>query len=135
MLYNNYVKLFSGNTLSKLISDNKGLSKSISDLLIKSAEPLTGDTLQVLTDIRQKFLVGWVNSGMAKQYPFRLFDLHRQLVEAKIFNAYNQWLFGEAANEDRYAKWQTSHAAEAGQWKQLQSSVVFKIPAGQYYTN
>ncbi len=135
LLYNGYRRLFTGNTLKTINTGSKGVSKAVSDILVKNTIPVTADTIAALATIRQDFLVAWVNSGMAKQYPFRLFDLHRQLVEAKIFTAYNQWLFGEASDADKYEKWQTGHATEMQQWQQLLHSVVFKIPAGQYYSN
>jgi hypothetical protein len=135
LLYDGFIKLFTGNTLAKINSGSKGLTKAVTDILVKNTKTISGDTIQNLAAIRQDFLVTWVNSGMAKQYPMRLFDLHRQLVEAKIFTAYNQWLFGEVSNEDKFNQWSTAHAAEMQQWQQLLHNVVFKIPAGQYYTN
>ncbi len=136
LLYQNYIKLLTGNTLAKINSGSKGVTKALTDILIKNKSALnSGDTIQNIAAIRQNLLIDWVNSGAAKQYPFRLFDLHRQLVEAKIFTAYNEWLFGESANESAYEKWQNAHADEMKQWQQLLHSVVFKIPAGQYYTN
>lgn len=135
LLYNGYVKLFTAGTLAKINAGSKGLTKDATDILVKNKTTLSGDTIQNLTAIRQDFLVTWVNSGMAKKYPFRLFDLHRQLIEAKTFTAYNQWLFGEVSDKDKYDQWATAHNAEMQQWLQLLHSVVFKIPAGQYYTN
>ena len=136
LLYNGYTKLFTGNTLAKINEKSKGLTKAITDILLKNNSSIqAGDTILNITGIRQKFIVDWVNSGNAKQFPFRLFGLHRQLVDAKTFTAYNEWLFGEAADADAFKKWQGTHAEEMKQWQQLLHSVVFKIPSGQYYTN
>jgi tetratricopeptide (TPR) repeat protein len=135
LLYDGYKKLFTGNALEKANANSKGMAKAVSDVLLKDAEPLGNDTIAGITSIREKFIPDWVNSGNAKNYPFRLFDLHRQLVEAKTFAAYNEWLFGDASNASRYAQWTKNHAAEMQQWQQLLHNVVFKIPAGQYYSN
>jgi len=135
LLYDGYKKLFTGTTLADENKGGKGIAKAITDVLIKDAEPIGQDTIAAITDIRTKFIVDWVNSGSAKNYPFRLFDLHRQLIENKGFAAYNVWLFGEAADAGKYEAWQKSHPSEWQQWDQLLHSVVFKIPAGQYYAN
>ncbi len=135
LLYAGYKKLFTGNTLQSTNSGSKGIAKAISDVLVKDASPISGDTILAISAIRTKFIVDWVNSGQAKVYPFRLFDLHRQLIESKAFDAYNVWLFGASADEKKYNAWQKQNAAQVDQWQQLLHNVVFKIPAGQYYTD
>ncbi|HVX48642.1 MAG TPA: hypothetical protein VHB48_00740 [Chitinophagaceae bacterium] len=135
LLYNGYQKLFTGNALTDFNKNSKGFSKAMTDVLLKDATPLAADTIATLTSIRAKFIADWVNSGQAKTYPFRLFDLHRQLIENGGFTAYNEWLFGEAPGADKYTAWRQQHSAEADQWEQLLHNVVFKIPAGQYYAN
>lgn len=134
LLYNGYKQLFTGDKLAKANAEAKGFGKAFTDVLVKSAAPLSDDTITSFSNIRTQFIVEWVNNGYAKKYPFRLFDLHRQLVDAKTFNAYNEWLFGDVADADKYQQWKGSHAAEMDQWLNLHNNVIFKIPAGQYYS-
>ena len=134
LLYNGYKQLFTGGTLVKINADSKGFAKAYTDVLVKNAASFSGDTIVDIAGVRMHAVADWVNSGNSKKYPFRLFDLHRQLVDAKAFVAYNEWLFGDAADAGKYNRWRTANAAEMQQWEQLLHNVVFKIPAGQYYS-
>jgi len=133
-LYSGYQQLFTGDRLAKANAEAKGFAKAFTEVLLKNTAPLSADTITSLSNIRTHFIFDWVNGGYAQKYPFRLFALHRQLVDAKTFTAYNEWLFGDVANADKYQQWKTSHAAEMDQWLNLHNNVVFKIPAGQYYS-
>lgn len=134
LLYNGYKKLFTGNTLAQLNSKAKGFSKAFTDVVVKNVRPFTTDTIGTITNIRLAATADWVNNGNSKKFPFRLFDLHRQLIDNKSFAAYNQWLFGNAAGTDKYDQWKQANAAQMDQWEQILHNVVFKIPAGQYYS-
>lgn len=134
LLYNGYKKLFTANTLTQINSKAKGFGKAFTDVLVKNYQPLTADTIGSITTIRMLATADWVNTGNSKKYPFRLFDLHRQLIDNKSFEAYNQWLFGNAADPGKYDQWKQANTAQMGQWEQLLHNVVFKIPAGQYYS-
>lgn len=133
-LYTGYKQLFTGGKLAQINNNAKGFSKAYTDVLLKNTAPLNGDTILAITKIRALAIADWVNNGSAKKYPFRLFDLQRQMIDAKAFTAYNQWLFGAAADAQKFEAWQSANAAEMGQWTQILQNVVFKIPAGQYYT-
>jgi len=132
-LYFGYKRLLGDGKLAQINTNSKGFAKAYTDVLLKNAAPLAGDTILALTKIRAYAIADWVNNGSSKKYPFRLFDLHRQLIDAKAFTAYNEWLFGNAADAQKFEQWQAANADQMGQWQQLLQNVVFKIPAGQYY--
>lgn len=92
-----------------------------------------GVTPETLTAIRTKFIVDWF-SKYATKYPFRLFDYQQQLLKGGMFDAYNQWIFGMAANLPAYENWTKSHTEEYNQFNNFQRNRVFKVPVtGQYY--
>jgi hypothetical protein len=50
-----------------------------------------------------------------------------------MFEAYNFWLFGPAANLKTYQTWEQYHKDELNTFLTFARSKVFKIPAGQQY--
>jgi tetratricopeptide (TPR) repeat protein len=108
----------------------KALAESICSYS-KQTKPINimMDTIQIA---RSKFLNFW-NGTHAAQYPLRLIDHQNQLVKEGIFEAYNQWIFGNALNPGSYQKWQATHSKEAKEFEQLQTGRVFKVPQLQYY--
>ncbi len=136
MLLQGYKKLLEGNTLKKAAAGGKGFTNMVARILNKNInEKIDSVSVENLIELRWRFILDWVTTGNAKQYPYRLFDLHKQLVDYKIFDAYNQWLFGNAADADKYENWQKTHADQLAQWMQMLHSIVFKIPSGQYYAD
>lgn len=91
-----------------------------------------GINAETLTMIRTRFILDW-DGANAQQFPFRLFDLHRQLLREGLFDAYNQWLFGSSENLAAFQQWTASHDAEYKAFTKMQRSRIFKLPAGQYY--
>lgn len=91
-----------------------------------------GITPETLTAIRTKFILDWYNNYGA-QLPFRLFEHQRQLLQEGMFEAYNYWLFGPAANIKTYQTWQQYHQEELNNFLTFIRSKVFKIPEGQQY--
>jgi tetratricopeptide (TPR) repeat protein len=110
-------------------------TNNVARVLLKQNDQSTfGITPETLTAIRTRFILEWYDK-FADQYPFRLFDHHRQLLQEGHFEAYNQWLFGAATNNDGYQQWQKLHADEMTSYLSYSRSKVFKIPAGQQYRN
>ncbi len=65
---------------------------------------------------------------------YRLFEYQQQLLKGGMFEAYNQWIFGAAANVGAYENWTRFHVEEANQFNNFQKNRIFKLPAsGQYY--
>lgn len=91
-----------------------------------------GVTPETLSAIRTKFILEWF-SKYAKAFPFRLFEYHRQLLKAGMFDAYNQWVFGTATNLPAYENWTKTHQEEYNKFDYFQHNRVFKLPSGQYY--
>ncbi|HMO61110.1 MAG TPA: tetratricopeptide repeat protein [Ferruginibacter sp.] len=92
----------------------------------------SGITAETLTMIRTRFVLDWYNQ-FAGKYPYRLFELHRQLLQEGLFDAYNQWLFGAIQNLSAYQNWVNMHSTEYNEFSRYQKSRIFKIPKGQYY--
>ncbi|HEX8277716.1 MAG TPA: hypothetical protein VF540_03445, partial [Segetibacter sp.] len=65
--------------------------------------------------------------------PFRLFEHQRQLLQEGMFEAYNHWLFGPAANLKTYQTWQQYHQEDLNTFLTFIRSKVFKVPEGQHY--
>lgn len=103
------------------------------DLLYKQqAQTTLGITPETLTVIRTRFILEWYEK-YADKYPFRLFEHQRQLLKEGMFEAYNYWLFGPAANLKAYQLWQQYHKEELNTFLTFIRSKVFKVPSGQQY--
>lgn len=93
---------------------------------------LRGISAETLTMIRTRFILDWYNQ-YADKFPFKLFDLQKNLLEQGLFPAYNQWVFGAAQNLTQYQNWIGTHPAESEEFNKFQQGRVFKLPSGQYY--
>jgi tetratricopeptide (TPR) repeat protein len=91
-----------------------------------------GITPESLTAIRTRFILEWYDK-YASKFPFKLFEHQRQLLQEGMFEAYNFWLFGPAANLRTYQTWEQYHKDELNTFLGFVRSKVFKIPAGQQY--
>lgn len=91
-----------------------------------------GITPETLTLIRTRFILDWYNK-YGERFPFRLFEHQRQLLQEGMFEAYNFWLFGPAANLRTYQTWEQYHKDELNSFLGFVRSKVFKIPTGQQY--
>lgn len=105
----------------------KTFVKCLSEAALAAEAPLSVETISAF---RSRVIYNWNIAGV--NMPFRLFDLHTQLMQDGMFDAYNQWLFHAADNPD-YQSWKQEHAAEDRDFKTFQQNVLFKIPKGQYY--
>ncbi len=135
ILLANYVKLFSGDVLNEYIAKGTDFEKAISETYSKLSNMVSGGiTAETLTSLRSEFISDWFKTKAA-QFPYRLFDHHRLLINQKIFNAYNQWLFATSANYTQFQSWMNNHSQEMRAFQNYKRSVVYKIPQGQYYTH
>jgi tetratricopeptide (TPR) repeat protein len=135
VLFNIYKNMLTPGVISSLQSAKTvtAFEKAILESLGKSVTALNGAvTVENLTSLRSQFLLDWIQEKQ-KKYPFRLFDHLSYLLTNHFLEAYHYWLFAPAANEASYQSWKNAHAKEADGFKKLQESMVFKIPAGQYY--
>jgi tetratricopeptide (TPR) repeat protein len=92
----------------------------------------TGINTESLTMIRTRFILDWF-TDTGDKFPFRLFDLQRQLLQEGMFDAYNQWIFAAVQNLPAYQNWINLNTSEYNELTRFQKGRVFKIPTGQYY--
>ncbi len=67
-----------------------------------------GYSTENLTMLRTRFSMEW-SARYAAQYPFTLFNYWDDLLRAGHFDAYNQWVFGQAENQAQYNAWLKFH--------------------------
>ena len=98
----------------------------------QNAVATSGLNPESLTMIRTRFILDWFNE-YAANYPTKLFELQRQLLQEGLFEAYNQWIFGIAQNLAVYQNWTNTHSEEFNEFSRFQKGRIYKVPAGQYY--
>lgn len=86
-----------------------------------------------LSAIRTRFILEWFNGPLGEKYPFRLFERQQNMLREGMFDAYNQWLFGGAANLAAFQNWTKSHADEYQNFSKYQRQKLFVLNPGQYY--
>jgi Tfp pilus assembly protein PilF len=106
--------------------------ETINTLVKSSAIASDGINAGNIMAIKTRFVLDWFQGNEAK-FPFRLFDHYQHMLKEGIFDAYNQWIYGSAANTEAYNLWVKTHDKEAEAFKKFQTARIFKIPAGQYY--
>ena len=134
-LLESYKNIVSPAYLQQSLTNKKitGFEKTLLDIFSKintTNGKLNG--MNDLISLRTRFLLEWLQ-GKEKIYPFRLFDKQNYLVSQGIFEAYNYWLFSNAAGESVYKDWQKAHQKEYSEYTTYQQSRVFKLSVGQYY--
>ena len=111
---------------------NKFVAAFIEILNKQSNIAKNGIDPESLTMLRTRFMLDW-SDKYANKFPFKLFDLQKQLLEEGLFDAYNQWLFGAVQNLAVYQNYITSHPVENTEFSKFQKSKIFKLTDGQYY--
>lgn len=137
ILFDGYKKLFSDTNLppkTKRKKQNGFESAYLSVMNDQASLSTTGIAPETLLKIRRGFIGEWF-STQAEKYPFRLFDYQKQLLEAGMFEAYNQWLFGSAIQPADYQMWIEHNRKAYDTFNHFQRGRVFKLPQGQYYQN
>lgn len=134
ILLSNYKTLLGNKTgLEKLKESGNDFEKAVATSMLGAMETENGDiTPEMITAFRARFLLNWSNS-YANNYPYKLFDYHLQLMRDGMFDAYNQWLFGQTINKAKYDNWVFTHDEEMQSFTQFQRNMLFKMPAEQYY--
>ncbi|MEP7319062.1 MAG: tetratricopeptide repeat protein [Panacibacter sp.] len=134
LLFTGYQKLFSiPAILNNAKQNGSAFEKAVATNLAKFTSLLNDDVSpETLTALRTRFILNWFN-GNERQFPFRLFEHQRLLLQEGYFDAYNQWLTGASADTQQFQAWTQNHADDVKAFQQFQRSVIFKIPAAQYY--
>jgi tetratricopeptide (TPR) repeat protein len=134
ILFGGYKKLFSApSALDNAKQDGTSFEKAVANDLSKLTNLMTDSiTCETFTALRTRFILDWYNSHSG-EFPFRLFEHQRLMLQEGYFEAYNQWLIGALADTQKFQSWTQAHPTEVNAFQQFQHNVVFKIPEGQYY--
>lgn len=133
ILLESYKKLFADTDLEKANTDKNSFVQAFVQTMNKqSAIAANGINTESLTMIRTRFILDWF-TDFGNKFPFKLFELQRQLLQEGMFEAYNHWIFTAAQNLPAYQNWITVNAGEYNELTRFQRGRIFKIPAGQYY--
>lgn len=133
-LLNAWQKLFLPTVINQqLKSGISAFEKAILQTLEKQLNTVkNGFQADNSTSIRSQFILEWFKKNAAA-FPHRLFELQQYFIREGLFEAYNQWLFGESVNADAYKIWKETHPKEAQGFSDYQKTRLFKLPGGQYY--
>jgi tetratricopeptide (TPR) repeat protein len=134
LLLESYKKLFAATeiVLPPAAAKNKFLEAYVKTMSKQNVVATTGINTETLTMIRTRFILDWYQD-YADKFPFKLFELHRQLLQEGMFDAYNQWVFESVQNLAAYQNWTVLHAGDYNEFTRFQKSRLYKIPAGQYH--
>lgn len=133
ILLEGYKKLFADADLEKNNTDKNAFVVAYLKTMNKqSSLASSGINAESLTMIRTRFILDWY-AVYGNKFPYKLFELHRQLLQDGLFDAYNQWIFAASQNLPAYQNWINTHKQEYNELNRFQKSRVFKIPTGQYY--
>lgn len=133
ILLEGYKKLFADADLEKNYKEKNAFTLAFLKTMNKqSSVAASGINAASLTMIRTRFILDWY-AEYASKFPFRLFDLQKQFIEAGLFEAYNQWIFATAQNLPAYQAWTAAHNKEYTELNHFMQGRIFRIPKGQYY--
>jgi Tfp pilus assembly protein PilF len=133
MLLDGYKKLFSSADMQKGQNTKNEFVNAFLSLMQKHSIAVeSGVNPETITTLRARFILDWYTT-YATRFPHRLFEHHNQLLKMGLFDAYNQWIFGAAANLTAYQKWTSDNAEKNDEFTRLQKNRIFKVPMSQYY--
>lgn len=133
ILFQNYKKLFTENTLSDLQKRGTPFEKAVAGVYANLKDVISEDvTTEWLTVLRVRFILDWFDK-YASQFPYRLFEHQRLMAQLGMLDAYDEWLFGASESTTNFQFWVHNHDEEMKDFQNYQKSVVYKIPAQQYY--
>ena len=135
-LFDAYKKLYMKGEVYKALQNKKTtlFERSVLETLTRTVTMAAeGITPNQLMAIRTRFVLDWYANKNNLKYPFRLFDNMQFMLKEGFFDAYNQWIFGAAADVAAYDNWVNANDKQANSFKEFQHSRVFKMTAGQFY--
>ena len=131
-----YKRLFTGDKLDKLIGNptNTSFQKAwYQNISFASSLTKGGIDAETLGAIRTKFILNWFYTKQNETTPFHLFEHHQYMIKEGLFDAYNQWIFGEISNPQYYQMWLNTHSKDLSFFKVYQQNKLYKQPVGEYY--
>ncbi len=133
ILLNGYKRLFANTDLLTDTKDKKPFEIAfLTCMNQQNSIVIRGLNPETLTMIRTRFILDW-DKTYADKFPFRLFQLHEQLLQEGLFSAYNEWIFGASQNLAAFQNWTGTHDTEYAAFTNFQKIHMFKNPSGQYY--
>lgn len=133
ILLEGYKKLFADADLEKNNKDKSSFAIAYLKTMNKQSNQVSsGINTTTLGKIRTGFITDW-NATYAVQFPFKLFQLHKQFMEEGLFDAYNQWVFATDQHMAAYQEWKKTNAKAYNDLNRFIQDRIFKVPAGQYY--
>lgn len=111
---------------------NKFMTAFVETMNEQSNIVKNGINAESLTMLRTRFILDW-SAVYDNKFPYKLFDLQKQLLQEGMFDAYNQWLFGSVQNLAAYQNYTITHSTENSEFNKFQKSKVFRLAEGQYY--
>ncbi|HSB91506.1 MAG TPA: tetratricopeptide repeat protein [Flavitalea sp.] len=132
LLFETYKQFFAPSNLSGVSAKSEFAKAYLEAMKRQSSIVSGGVTPESISAARTRFILDWYQKDAAR-FPFRLFDMQRQLLKEGMFEAYDQWIFSAAQDLNAFQNWTSTHAEEYNKFTTLQKSRVFKIPSGQYF--
>jgi tetratricopeptide (TPR) repeat protein len=102
-------------------------------LLAQQRVAATGLNPETLSAIRTRFILDWFNHPESAAYPYPLFERHRQMLREGMFDAYNQWLFGGAANMTQFQQWTQTNSEAYQAFTRFQRQKLFVLTGAKQY--
>jgi hypothetical protein len=135
LLLESYKRVYmTGDSKKFFVKETTPFESKVLSILNKQTEwALRGITPDNLLAIRTRFITDWYEDEASVRFPFQLFEHQRNLLKEGLFEAYNQWIFGTAADPNAYQFWTKTHEGEQARYSLYQRNKLFKMPAGQYY--
>jgi len=142
IVFDSYKQLIANNQLARHASDveqkniRRGKSdfeKKINDIYSQLSNIVLGGVdINNVVMLRTRFLLRW-SQIEGQEYPFQLFDFTNNLLAFGHFEAYNQWLFGKAADSAQYINWVKANSSKFEDFENFYRSYKFTTTPGQYY--
>ena len=131
-----YKKMFNGDHFDKLAANaaNTPFQKAWYDNISAASSVLkSGVTAETIGALRIRFILSWFYNKQNETTPFNLYEHFHYLIKEGLFDAYNQWVFGEASSTEEYQLWVNTHTKEQSFFKVYQQNKLYKQPTGEYY--
>lgn len=142
IIFDSYKQLIANSQLARFSSlkEQQRNDRSKSDFELKTSKIYTdlseivlgGVDVDNIVMLRTRFLLRWMQVEQQK-YPFQLFEYLNNLLATGHFEAYNQWLFGKAADNVNYINWVKENNTEYSNFEQFYRSYKYLNKLNQYY--
>ena len=134
IILDGYKKLFTSSNFDQKSQNKNEFEKAFLSTMDKQKAVVNfGISTEILTMVRTRFILDWYASNYQDKFPFKLFDLHKDLLQNGLFEIYDQWMVGSVENLKAYQNYITLHKQQHGDFIALQKGRNYKQPMNQYY--